>query len=74
MAGGMCGRGKCFGRGVMHGRGCVWQGACVVGEKVTAADGTHPTGTHSYFLSDQETQIHHNCRMVCEMVLTRVRR
>ena len=36
--------------GHMHGGGvCMvemyaWQGACVVGETVTAADGTHPTG------------------------------
>ena len=25
----------------------AWQGACVAGEKATAADGTHPTGMHS---------------------------
>ena len=35
----------------MHGRGGVhgWGGACVAGETVTAADGTHPTGMHSCY-------------------------
>ena len=31
--------------------GMAWQGACVAGEMATAADGTHPTGVHSCFLS-----------------------
>ena len=30
------------GKGGVHGKG-----ACVAGETVTAADGTHPTGMHS---------------------------
>ena len=39
----------------MHGRGtcvervCMVWGACVAGETVTAADGTHPTGMHSCY-------------------------
>ena len=40
--GGMCGWG-------MHGGGHAWQGACVAGETATAADGMHPTGTHSCY-------------------------
>ena len=30
---------------------CAWRvGACVAGQTVTTADGTHPTGTHSCLL------------------------
>ena len=55
MAAGMLGRGACMAGacvagGVWQGlcvTGHVWQGACVAGETATAADGTHPTGTHS---------------------------
>ena len=56
MAWGMCDKGCVAGGhwghtwlgGDMHSRGWhVWQGACVVGETATAADGTHPTGMHS---------------------------
>ena len=47
MAGGVArgvrGEGDMCGRGDMHDR----EGACVAGETVTAADGTHPTGIHS---------------------------
>ena len=43
----MSGRGCVHGRVCMVGGGHVWQGACVAGEKATAADGTHPTGMHS---------------------------
>ena len=42
MAGGVCG-GHAW-QGGVHGKG---GGASVVGEKATAADGTHPTGMHS---------------------------
>ena len=42
-------------QGGVHGRGCVWQWgghvgveACVAGETVIAADGTHSTGMYSY--------------------------
>ena len=57
VAGGMCGRENVHGRGDMCGRGacmagggmCVWGGGvCVAGETATAAEGTHPTGMHSY--------------------------
>ena len=40
--------------GDVHGKGSVWWGAyivggaCVAGETATAADGTHPTGIHSF--------------------------
>ena len=34
-------------RGMCMAGGCVAEGACVAGEKTTAADGTHPTGMHS---------------------------
>ena len=35
-------------KGGMHGgRACM--GVCLTGETVTAADGTHPTGMHSWF-------------------------
>ena len=58
MAGGMCGGGVC-GRGpcmveVCMARGHALQGgvhgrgACMAGDTATAADGTHPTGMHSY--------------------------
>ena len=41
------------GKGVVHGGACVTGGmhgkrACVAGEMATAADGTHPTGMHSF--------------------------
>ena len=57
--GGMCGKGGMHCERSMRGRGCAWQGgacvargmcgrgACMAGEIVTAADGTHPTGMHS---------------------------
>ena len=41
---GVCGRGACM-VGGMHRGG---RGACIAGEMATAADGTHPTGIHSY--------------------------
>ena len=34
------------GRGAVCGRGHAWQGACVIGEMATTADGTHPTGNY----------------------------
>ena len=37
-------RGRCVWWGVCMVEMYAWQGACVVGETVTAADGTHPTG------------------------------
>ena len=58
MVGAMCG-GQYAWQGVIWDRGHagwghVWWGggaACVVGETVTAADGTHPTEMHSCFLN-----------------------
>ena len=35
------------GRGAVCGREHAWQGACVIGEMATTADGTHPTGMPS---------------------------
>ena len=65
MAGGTRGRGLCMAGGV-HGRGGMHgQGACVVGEMATAADGTHPTGMHSCFYIEfkvfrDQSCTHHN--------------
>ena len=50
-----CPHGGCASQGGVHGgeEGAhAWQGrsggVCMVGEMATAADGTHPTGMHSY--------------------------
>ena len=54
------------GRGHMHGKGICMAGgmhACVAGQTATAADGTHPTGTHSgflYFCRLISREIYHN--------------
>ena len=54
MAGGVCGRGTCMAGGHAWQRVCVAGGvyggveACVTGETAIAADGTHPTGMHSW--------------------------
>ena len=42
----MAGGGRHVWQGGKGGRG-AYTGACVAGEMATAADGTHPTGTHS---------------------------
>ena len=59
MTGGVHGRGCARQKGAcmagsMYDRGCAWQrvGACMAGEKTTAADGTHPTGMHSCFFTN----------------------
>ena len=61
MAGGVHGRGAymagvCVWQWGMHGRGICGRGAfvargeaCIAGEMATAADGTYPTGMHSFF-------------------------
>ena len=40
-------QGVCMAGGGMCGRGHAWQGGMHVGEMVTEAVGTHPTGMHS---------------------------
>ena len=51
---GMHGKGHMWQGGVCGG-GCAWQGACMAGggcveeETATAADGTHPSGSHSCY-------------------------
>ena len=42
---GSCMAGGMQGKGGVHGRG-----TCMAGEMATAAEGTHPTGMHSYLL------------------------
>ena len=55
----MCGSGHVW-QGGLHGRGvCVaggnaWKGACVAGQRATAADGTHPTGMDSCYISSHQ--------------------
>ena len=40
-------QGVCMAGGGMCGRGHAWQGGMYVGEMVTEAVGTHPSGMHS---------------------------
>ena len=49
--GDMCGEGDIAKVAYVAG-GLYGRGACVAGETDTAADGTHPTGMHSFLLYD----------------------
>ena len=46
--GGVHGQGACMAGGHAWQGGVHGRGACMAGDTATAADGTHPTGMHSY--------------------------
>ena len=50
MVGGVHGRRACVARGACMAGGHAWLGACVAGETVIAAVGTHATGMHSCYV------------------------